>query len=210
LVDLVLLRHGRTDWNAARRIQGQADSQLDELGRAQAAAVAPVLAALSPAVIWSSDSDRAQSTAAYVADACGLTPVFDSRLREYSLGPREGLYHHEFEADDPAEFAEFARANWDAVAGAEKRAEVEERMTSALTEVAAAVPADGVALVVSHGAAIRTGAAALLGWSSEEALTLHGMDNCGWAVLRRRTPDAPWRLHAYNRTVPVSSDTPPA
>ena len=139
-------------------------------------------------MLWSSDSDRARSTASYVASALGLTPTFDARLREYSLGHREGLYHHEFEAEAPAEYAEFVRANWDAVPGAEKHAEVAARMTAALTEIAAAVPDDGVALVVSHGAAIRTAVAALLGWPSEDALTLHGMDNCGWAVLRRRTP----------------------
>jgi probable phosphoglycerate mutase len=210
VVDLVLLRHGRTEWNAVRRIQGHANSQLDSLGHAQAEAVAPALAALSPGVLWASDSDRARDTASYVASACGLTPTYDPRLREYSLGHREGLYHHEFEAAAPAEYAEFVRANWDAVPGAEKHAQVADRMTAALAEVAAAVPDDGVALVVSHGAAIRTGVAALLGWSSEEALTLHGMDNCGWAVLRRRAPGERWRLHAYNRTVPMSTDTPPA
>jgi probable phosphoglycerate mutase len=208
VVDLILLRHGRTDWNAVRRIQGQSDSQLDELGHAQAEAVAPVLAALSPAVLWASDSDRARDTASYVAAACGLTPTYDRRLREYSLGHREGLYHHEFEAEAPQEYAEFVRANWDAVPGAEKHAEVAARMTAALTEAAGAVPESGVALVVSHGAAIRTAVAALLGWPSEDALTLHGMENCGYAILRRPASDAPWRLHAYNRTVPVSTDVP--
>jgi probable phosphoglycerate mutase len=210
VVDLVLLRHGRTDWNAARRIQGQSDSQLDPLGHAQAEAVAPVLAELKPVVLWASDSDRARDTASYVAAACGLTPTYDARLREYSLGHREGLYHHEFEAEAPQEYAEFVRANWDAVDGAEKHAEVAARMTAALAEVAAAVPADGTALVVSHGAAIRTAVAELLGWPSEDALTMHGMDNCGWAVLRRKAADASWRLHAYNRTVPVPTDTAPA
>jgi broad specificity phosphatase PhoE len=201
MVDLVLLRHGRTDWNAARRIQGQSDSQLDSLGHAQAEAVAPTMAALRPAGLWSSDSDRARDTASYVATACGLTPTYDTRLREYFLGPREGLHHHEYEADDPAEFAEFSRANWDAVAGAEKQAEVAARMSTALSEIAAPLPADGVALVVSHGAAIRTACAALLGWPAELALSIRGMDNCGWAVLRRRTAEDPWRLMAYNRTV---------
>ena len=210
MVDLILLRHGRTEWNAERRIQGQAESQLDELGHAQAAAVAPVLAKLSPAVLWSSDSHRARATAAYVASACGLTPTFDSRLREYSLGPREGMLHREFEGQAPEEFAQFKRGNWDAVVGAEKRAEVAARMTEALAEVVAGVPPGGVALVVSHGAAIRTAVTALLGWPSEEALTLHGIDNCGWVVLRRSDPDAPWRLYAYNRTVPpdLGSDAP--
>ena len=111
LADLILLRHGRTDWNAERRIQGQSDSQLDELGHAQARAVAPVLAKLGPAVLWSSDSDRTRDTAAYVGEACGLAPTYDARLREYFLGPREGLLHHEFAAAAPEEFAEFSRAN---------------------------------------------------------------------------------------------------
>ena len=76
------------------------------------------------------------------------------------------------------------------------------RMAAALTEIADAVPDGGVALVVSHGAAIRTATAALLGWPAEQALTLRGMENCGWTVLRRRSADEPWRLVAYNRTVP--------
>jgi broad specificity phosphatase PhoE len=210
LVDLVLVRHGRTHWNAERRIQGQSDSQLDDLGVSQARAVAPVLAALAPSVLWSSDSDRARDTASYVGAACGLTPTFDARLREYSLGPREGLLHHEFEAASPGEFAEFSRANWDAVDGAEKRAAVADRMTAALTDVVAALPPDGVAIVVSHGAAIRTAVAALLGWSTEEALTLRGMDNCGWAVLHRQTTEERWRLQAYNRTVAPDFSRPPA
>jgi len=210
LADLVLLRHGRTDWNAEHRIQGQSDSQLDELGHAQARAAAPVLAKLAPAVLWSSDSDRARDTAAYVGAACGLDATYDARLREYSLGPREGLLHHEFEAADPAEYAEFARANWDAVAGAEKDVAVIARMTEALTEVAELLPADGVAVVVSHGASIRTGLAAMLGWPAGQALTLRGMDNCGWAVLRRGSASEPWRLRAYNRTVPPDFSPPPA
>jgi probable phosphoglycerate mutase len=203
VVDLVLLRHGRTDWNASRRIQGQLDSQLDLLGHAQAEAVAPVIAALKPAVLWSSDSDRARTTASYVATACGLEPTYDARLREYSLGVREGLHHHEYEAAAPAEYAEFASANWDAVPSAEKQAVVAARMTEALTELAEVTPADGVGVAVSHGAAIRTACAALLGWPDRLSLSLRHPDNCGWAVLRRTAPGDPWVLVAYNRSVPL-------
>ena len=64
---LVLLRHGQTAWNAEGRIQGQLDVEIDETGHAQAAAVAPLLAALRPTTLWSSDSVRARQTAAYVA-----------------------------------------------------------------------------------------------------------------------------------------------
>jgi probable phosphoglycerate mutase len=210
VTDLVLLRHGRTDWNATHRIQGQSNSQLDELGRAQAAAVAPVIAALAPTVLWSSDSDRTRDTAAYVASACGLAPTYDARLREYSFGSYEGLLHHELEAADPAAYRAFVSMDWDAVPGAEHHAAVAARMTGALTELTALVPADGVALAVSHGAAIRTAIAALLGWDLDQALTLRGMDNCGFAVLRRADPAAPWRLQAYNRTVDASTEAPAA
>jgi probable phosphoglycerate mutase len=209
VVDLILLRHGRTDWNAARRIQGQSDSQLDDLGHAQAEAVAPAIAALSPSVLWASDSDRARDTASYVAKACGLDPVYDGRLREYSFGDREGLHHHEFEAMDPSGYRSFMALDWDSVPGAEKHAEVAARTTEALAELVGLVPDDGVALAVSHGAAIRTAVGALLGWPSEQTLSLRGMDNCGYAILRRPAAHAPWRLHAYNRIVPVSTDTPP-
>ena len=107
----------------------------------------------------------------------------------------------EFEADDPAEFAEFRRSNWDAVSGAEKQVDVAARMSAALTELAALVEPDGLAVAVSHGAAIRTAAAALLGWSPAQALTLRGLDNCGWVVLQRLSPDLAWRMSAYNRVV---------
>ena len=81
-------------------------------------------------------------------------------------------------------------------------------MTAALTEVAGAVPEDGVALVVSHGAAIRTALRRPARLALRGRADLHGMDNCGWAVLRRRAPDGPWRLHAYNRTVPLDFSGP--
>ena len=72
VTDLVLLRHGRTDWNRQRRIQGQSQSQLDDLGRSQAASVAPVMAALGPSALWVSDADRARETASYVSSAPGV------------------------------------------------------------------------------------------------------------------------------------------
>ena len=56
---LVLIRHGRTAWNAIGRAQGHADVELDDIGHAQAAAVAPYLTSLGPTVLWTSDLARA-------------------------------------------------------------------------------------------------------------------------------------------------------
>ena len=78
---LVLLRHGRTEWNAGRRIQGHLDPPLDETGHEQARAAAPAVAALAPVVLLSSDLQRARQTAEYAARVTGLTPSYDERLR---------------------------------------------------------------------------------------------------------------------------------
>ena len=93
---LVLLRHGQTAWNKAGRVQGQLDAELDDTGRRQAAETAPVIAAMGPVALWSSDSLRARDTAAYVAKESGLDPTYDARLREYYLAERQGLTHTEY------------------------------------------------------------------------------------------------------------------
>src|SRR5262249_54728090 len=106
---------------------------------------------------------------------------------------------HEFQADHPAEYAAFRRSDWDAVSGAERQAAVIERMTSALADLASQLAEDGVGVAVSHGAAIRTVVTAMLGWPPEHGLAMRAPENCGYAVMRRSAPDAPWRLAAYNR-----------
>lgn len=68
---LVMLRHGQTEWNAGSRMQGQIDTDLTELGRAQAVAAAEVLAKRQPLRIVSSDLRRAFDTAM----ALGSAPV---------------------------------------------------------------------------------------------------------------------------------------
>jgi probable phosphoglycerate mutase len=200
---LVLVRHGRTAFNHARRIQGQLEVELDDTGHAQAAAVAPVIAALQPAALWSSDSARARQTSAYLAKETGLEPTYDARLREYFLASRQGLTHEEYAALAPEEFAAFRRGEYDAVPGGEKSDQVAARMVAALGELLASIGPGEVAVAVSHGAAIRDAVPVLLGWPVTERAALHGLDNCAWVELDRAADDGPMRLVAYNRVVPT-------
>lgn len=193
---LVLLRHGRTAWNAARRIQGQLEVEIDEVGHQQAATVAPLIAEMRPAALWSSDSARARQTTAYLAKETGLDPEYDVRLREYYLGQREGLTHDDYVAVAPEEFAEFRAGNFD-VAGGETAEEVATRMVEALRELLAAIRPGELAVAVSHGAAIREAVPVLLGWPRTEGAALHGLDNCGWVELDQVGDSM--RLRAYNR-----------
>ena len=198
---LLLVRHGQTAFNAGRRIQGQLEAELDDTGHAQAAAVARVIAALRPAALWSSDSARARQTAAYLAKETGLEPTYDARLREYFLAARQGLTHEEYAALAPDEFAAFVRGEYDAVPGGEKSTEVAARMVSALRELLGTIDPGELAVVVSHGAAIRDSVPVLLGWPVTERTALHGLDNCGWAELDGTDAGGPMRLVAYNRVV---------
>lgn len=197
---LVLLRHGETDWNAARRIQGQRNPELNDKGLAQAAAVAPRIAGLRPEALWSSDLHRALRTAEIVGVACGIEPVADPRLREYALGALEGLTHEEYFAQDPDGFAVFRAATWGDIEQIEPPAEVAKRFVSCLADLTAELSADGVGVAVAHGAAIRTGMVAWLGWPPESARDFRALGNCAWVELEERH-DGGWALAGYNHTV---------
>lgn len=199
---LVLLRHGVTAWNIGRRFQGQADTALTETGVLQAKAAADALAAYSPCGVWSSDLTRARVTAGYVADAAGVEVVLDARLREVHVGVFEGLTHDEA-------VARHGMGPWDYGAhGGESDAETGERMVAAMTEVAAGLDEGQTAVLVSHGAAMRSGMLRFLGWPLEQVATLGPLANCGWIELVDEPATwftgASWRLAAYNRVTPIS------
>lgn len=197
---LVLLRHGRTPWNHEGRIQGHQDVGLDEVGLAQAAAAAPVIAALAPTTLWSSDLLRARLTAEAVAGACGLPVTRDPRLREFGFGPYESLTHVELEARDRDSYVALRRGDYDLVTHAEPTPDVRARMLAALTELLGSLAPGATGVAVSHGAAVRLATGALLDWPAEQFRTLSGLDNCGWAVFHQHPLDGVLRLKAYNRT----------
>jgi len=203
---LVLLRHGRTAWNAVGRGQGHSDVELDEIGHLQAKRAAPYVAAYRPSVLWSSDLVRASRTAEYVAEASGLELRLDARLREYSLGERTGLTLAEYAARWPAEYADFRAGRFSAVPGGETTDDVLARFVPALEELAGGLAPGETGVAVSHGAALKVALIDFLGWPAGTDMGMRGLDNCGWAVLTAddEEPDARphWRLAAYNLTAP--------
>ncbi len=201
---LVLVRHGQTAWNALWKAQGHADISLDDTGRAQARAAAPYLADMKPARIWSSDLARARETAEIVAAVAGLPIEIDPRLREYDVGVRSGLTNGEFAARYPAEHAAWLVNDESLlVEGEESSIQVRARVLPALQEILAGLDAEQTALVVMHGASLKVGLAALLGWPREVSATVRGMENCGWAVLGQHPEKGDLRLVSYNETAAV-------
>ena len=204
---LVLLRHGRTEWNDAGRAQGHADVPLDEVGHAQAKEVAPVLAALAPVALWSSDLLRASQTAAAVAAETGLEPVLDARLREFDIGPnRTGLTSEQYAAAFPDEHTALLAGDIDAIPGRETHDDVLARFVPALRAYADTLRPGETGIVVSHGAALRVAVPEFLGWGADPAEGLGVLANCGWVELAHGagtwlgSGQLPrWRLTAWNR-----------
>ena len=190
----MLWRHGQTVWNAERRFQGQSDIPLDETGQAQAERAARLLAALRPDLIVSSDLTRAAATAAPLARLTGLEVTLDKDLRERHGGRWEGLTDTEIRTRYPVE-----HANWTPPDG-EPSPVVAERVAGALHRIAEAIAepgmATGLAVVVSHGAALRLGMSRLLGMPEDLFGVLGPLSNCSWSVLGRR--HGRWRLVEHN------------
>jgi len=197
---LLLVRHGRTAYNAGARLQGQVDIPLDEVGRWQArTASALLLARHTPTRIVASDLSRALETAQTLGRAAGLDVETDVRLRERAFGIWEGLTGDEINARWPDEFAVWRGGGEPAGVGAESRSEVAARAGSALLDLTADLGRDETLVVVSHGSAITSMVAVLLG-QDPGSHAFAGMHNVHWAELVRAGSglSPAWRLLGYN------------
>jgi phosphoserine phosphatase len=147
MTTILLARHGETDWNLNRRVQGHSDTPLNDTGRAQARALGEELAEERIDAVYSSDLIRAHETARAVAESRGLGVTAIRDLRERHFGTWEGLTDGEI-------FARFNPAPDSSWGDGETRDEMAERVLDALRRIAAAHPESRV-LVVSHGGPLR-------------------------------------------------------
>jgi probable phosphoglycerate mutase len=197
---IILLRHGRTAWNAQRRFQGQADPPLDDVGRAQAYEVSGLIAALGPQLLVTSDAARAWQTAQIVGEAIELTPVSEPRLRERGLGHWEGLTREEVAVQYPDEYGDWVAGRDVSRRGGETREAVAARARAAFEELAD-VP---TAVLVTHSATAMALTNALLG-IPQDVHPLGPLANCHWSELILEAPDghgAAWRLRGHNLGIP--------
>ena len=89
--DVVFVRHGETDWNRERRVQGSLGASINDAGREQARALARLLWEVPLQAVYSSTLERALETASYVAGPHSLSVVTDPRLNEIHHGDWEGM-----------------------------------------------------------------------------------------------------------------------
>jgi probable phosphoglycerate mutase len=154
-LNIILIRHGETAWNAERRLQGHLDIPLNAEGERQAKLLAEALAPDAIDLVVASDLQRARQTAQAVATTRNLSVHVEPGLRERCYGGFEGLLYSEIERRFPAEFAAWQARDIDAVLPSGKNhgetfRAFYTRSTDAILALAAAHPGRTLALV-AHG-----------------------------------------------------------
>jgi broad specificity phosphatase PhoE len=154
MTDLLLIRHGQTDWNASGRFQGQSDVPLNAHGRAQARRLGERLQGQRLDAIYASDLARTRETGEILAAATGAPLNTDPRLREVDQGLWEGRTLEEIleterqvwiaRRDDPLHVAP---------PGGETVQDLRQRMVQAVESVRGRHPTGRVA-IISHGLAL--------------------------------------------------------
>ena len=154
---LYILRHGQTDYNLNRKIQGRGiNAPLNETGRWQASRVAEVLREKPLERLFSSGMDRAIQTAEVIAEVKGLQNTPYTELDEMDFGRLEGLDYNDEQVELQWMLQEWSKGNGDARAtGGESAVEVFERANTKFQELlASAGPNESLAFVL-HGRLIR-------------------------------------------------------
>lgn len=114
MTEILLIRHGETDWNVEKRLQGHTDIDLNREGVRQAAALGRALLNEPLDAIFSSDLKRAFGTAQGIAIPRGMQIQSDKGLRERCFGAFEGLIHPEVKSRFPEDYAAWQRRDIDA------------------------------------------------------------------------------------------------
>ena len=180
-------RHGETNWNREGRYQGQRESQLTEVGRAQADALARALAGERIARVISSPLQRCVATAIPVAQRLGVPLETDRDLIEIAHGTWEGRLRDEIERDEPALMQTWRQHPERAIfEGGESLAQVDERWRAFVQRLG---NADGLA-IVTHDVVVRL---AILAAQQRPLADLWEprVLNGGYAVFRSGRP---WEL----------------
>jgi len=165
--EIILIRHGETEWNSQQRMQGHSNSDLSSVGQAQIQALGLWMKNVPFDHIYSSDSLRAKQTAEAITQFSGHELKIDLRLREKNLGVFEGLTSEEARERHPEVFRLFKTAGSKYVIDeGESTQQLQDRALEIVDEIRIKHLEERV-LLVTHGGFIRVVMKHSLGLSLE-------------------------------------------
>lgn len=186
--ELVLIRHGETEWSRERKHTGRTDVSLTDVGRAQARHIAAAVESFEFSHVFASTLGRAWETAQLV----GLDPTAEPDLLEWDYGRYEGITTEEIRETDPG---------WSVwthpIPGGESLDAIGARVDRLLGRLS---QLDGYIALVAHAHLLRvlgarwlefdavegrrfaldTATISILGWERENRVALRWNDPCGW------------------------------
>lgn len=189
MLQVYLVRHGETEWNAARRIQGQSDSPLTANGEHQARLVAQRVSKQGITHVITSDLGRTRRTAQIIAEACGCEVINDPRLRELHMGVLEERLIDSLTPQEEQWRKQMVDGTADArIPQGESMSELGDRMREAL-ESCLMLPEGSKPLIVSHGIALGCLISTVLGLPAYAERRLR-LRNC--SLSRVDHQQSPW------------------
>lgn len=153
LCTIYIVRHGQTEWNVERRIQGQEDSPLTALGLSQAKELGQLLQGVHFNAVFSSDSLRAKRTAEMIVLERELAVVTTELLRERAFGRFEGKYIAELKEFDEIfeKLSDEEKFSYKSESDIESDEEIASRMIRFIREIAVRFAGKTVLLVTHAG-----------------------------------------------------------
>ncbi|MGH7824809.1 MAG: histidine phosphatase family protein [Candidatus Binatia bacterium] len=197
VMEVVLLRHGATDWNLQGRCQGATDLALNETGVRQAESIAARLSREKIAAVYSSNLKRAQQTAEFVGRPHSLSINIEEDIRELDHGVLEGLTFNDIKENFP-EFIQRWRTEPAEiqVPGGEKLADVAHRAWNGLHRIVQQHQSGETIVVVSHNFPILGVLCRITGIHLNRYRTFH-LDPCGVTRLNRSS-NGDWSITQIN------------
>jgi broad specificity phosphatase PhoE len=196
-VQIILVRHGATDWNLEHRCQGASDRDLSDVGLQQAKEIAVRLRQETIHAVYSSDLKRARRTAEVISQHHNLPVQIEASIRELDHGHLEGLTFNEIKQNyndfltrwrsEPAELQ---------VPGGERLADVAERAWQGLNKIAARHEIAHTIVIVSHNFPIVGIVCRITGTHLNDYRNFH-LDPCGMSQLERDA-DGRWQVTHIN------------
>ena len=207
-MQIVLVRHGATDWNLQGRCQGSSDRDLSEVGVRQAEQIAALFSNEEIHAFYSSGLRRARQTAQLISHPHNLPIMIEDDVRELDHGELEGLTFNEIKKN----YAEFL-TRWRSepaeicVPGGERLADVAERAWNGLTQIVRRHPQADRILVVSHNFPILGIVCRVTNTHLNEYRTFH-LEPCSVTKLQYDGNGA-WQVtQINNQDYPTAAETP--
>ena len=207
-MELHLIRHGETNWNKERRVQGQSESHLTDLGIQQAQDLGQRIAHLEFDEIYCSSSLRTRQTAEHAFPESTIEIAYLDELREIFLGPWEGNLYEDLAQSEPESHSHFwEQPHLFRVSGAENFFELQQRAIDAVAEIETTHRADFTSgkkiAIVSHGALIKSYLCHVEGRSMDQLWAPPRMHNCAHSIVTFSSSDG-----ASNTTILQYADQP--